>query len=138
MSKIQYHVIAASGAYEDYRESLAYIFDNKEQAIAKAKELYQEDEQDKIELKKKYKKAVERLCEKYGVTSTGEDTEEIIEGLIDLTTDEEYEEYYDLWLDLNSYDYEDFCYYVYEYEIDDNGHVTSREYFLDLKEKCNE
>lgn len=138
MSKIQYHVIAASGAYEDYNESIAYIFDNKEQAIAKAKELYQEDEQDKIELKKKYKKAVERLCEKYGVTSTGEDTEEIIEGLIDLTTDEEYEEYYDLWLGLNSYDYEDFWYHVCEYEIDDNGYVTYKESFFDLEEKDNE
>lgn len=138
MSKIQYHVIAASGAYEDYDESIAYIFDNKEQAVAKAKELYQEDEQDKVELKKKYKKAVERLCEKYGVTSTGEDTEEIIEGLIDLTTDEEYEEYYDLWLDLNSYDYEEFCYYVYEYEIDDNGCVAYKDRFFDLKEKDNE
>lgn len=138
MSKIQYHVIAASREYEDYYESLAYVFDIKRQAIAKAKELYQEDEQDKIELKKKYKKATERLCEKYGVTSTGEDTEEIIEGLIDLTTDEEYEEYYDLWLDLNSYDWENIDYYVYEYEIDDNGRVAYKDSFFDLKEKDNE
>lgn len=138
MSKIQYHVIAASGAYEDYSESIVYIFDIKRQAIAKAKELYQRDEQNIIELKKKYKKAVERLCEKYGVTSTGEDEGEIIEGLIDLTTDEEYEKYHDLWLDLNSYDWEDVDYYVYEYEIDDNGHVTHKESFFDLKEKSNE
>lgn len=138
MSKIQYHVKTASGECGDYCESLVYIFDDKEQAIAKAKELYKEDEQNKIELKKKYKKAVERLCEKYGVTSTGEDTEEIIEGLIDLTTDEEYEEYHDLWLDLNSYDCENFDHYVYEYEIDDTGYVTCKGGCFGLGKKDNE
>jgi len=138
MSKIQYHVKTASGAHEDYCETLVYIFDDKEQAIAKAKELYKEDEQNIIELKKKHRKTVERLCEKYGVTSTGEDTEEIIEGLIDLTTDEEYEEYHNLWLDLNYYDYEDFDHYVYEYEIDDTGYVTCKGGCFGLRKKDNE
>lgn len=136
MSKIQYHVKTASGEYEDYYESLAYVFDNKEQAIAKAKELYREDEQWEVDAKKKLEEIVNKLCKKYGVTVTGE--EDIIEGLAELATDEEYEEYYDLWLDLNSYDYENFDHYVYEYEIDDTGYVTCKGGCFGLKEKDDE
>lgn len=136
MSKIQYHVIAASGEYEDYYESLAYVFDNKEQAIAKAKELYKEDEQWEVDAKKKLEEIINKLCKKYGVTVTGE--EGIIEGLAELATDEEYEEYYDLWITLNYPCYDGIRYYVYEYEIDDSGRVTYGESFFDLKEENNE
>lgn len=136
MSKIQYHVIVASGEYEDYDESLAYVFDNKEQAIAKAKELYREDEQWEVDAKKKLEEIVNKLCKKYGVTVTGE--EDIIEGLVELATDEEYEEYYDLWITLNYPCYDGVRYYVYGYEIGDNGKVKNTDSFFDLKEKDNE
>ena len=136
MSKIQYHVIVASGEYEDYYESLAYVFDNKEQAIAKAKELYKEDEQWEVDAKKKLKEIVNKLCKKYGVTVTGE--EDIIEGLAELATDDEYEEYYDLWITLNYPCYDGIRYYVYGYEIGDDGYVTNEENFFGLREKDNE
>ena len=136
MSKIQYHVIVASGEYEDYYEYLAYVFDNKEQAIAKAKELYREDEQWEVDAKKKLEEIVNKLCKKYGVTVTGE--EDIIEGLVELATDEEYEEYYDLWITLNCPCYDGVRYYVYGYEIGDNGKVKNTDSFFDLKEKDNE
>lgn len=136
MSKTQYHVITASGEYEDYYEYLAYVFDNKEQAIAKAKELYKEDEQWEVDAKKKLEEIINKLCKKYGVTVTGE--EDIIEGLAELATDEEYDEYYDLWITLNYPCYDGIRYYVYGYEIDDNGHVTNKEHFFGLKEKDDE
>lgn len=136
MSKTQYHVIAASGEYEDYHESPIYIFDDKEQAISKAKELYKEDEQWVVESRKKLKEIAERLCKKYGLIY--DDEEYIIEGLSDFATEEEYQEYDDLWFDLNCCQYDNTRYYVYEYEIDDNGHVGCKGGFFDLKEKDNE
>lgn len=136
MGKTQYHVIAASGEYEDYDESLAYVFDNKEQAIAKAKELYKEDEQWEVDAKKKLEEIINKLCKKYGVTVTGE--EDIIEGLAELATDEEYDEYYDLWLTLNYPCYDGIRYYVYGYEIGDDGKVKSTDSFFNLKEEDNE
>lgn len=136
MSKTQYHVIAASGEYEDYYESLAYVFDNKEQAIAKAKELYKEDEQWEVDAKKKLEEIINKLCKKYVVTVTGE--EGIIEGLAELATDEEYEEYDNLWFSLNYPCYDGIRYYVYGYEIGDDGKAKSTDSFFDLKEKDNE
>lgn len=131
MGTIQYHVVSCVGEYEDYHETLVYIFATKKEAIYKVKELYKEDGQYKVNLKKKYKKLTDELCKKYGVTATYED--EISEELSKLATEEEYDKYTDLQIDLMYDDCDNLHYHIYKYKIGKNGEVKNIENFYSIE-----
>lgn len=134
-NQVLYHVIAYSAKNVD-DEDILYIFTNAEAATNKAKELHKKDKEAFEFLKRKNERYTKELCDKYDVTGTSQYN--IEEEVYDLATEEEYEEYHDLWLDLNSYDYENFDHYVYEYEIDDTGYVTCKGGCFGLGKKDNE
>jgi len=119
--QLEYHVLGASGDYEDYNEHLMYIFKEKDKAVNKKRELEEKQEQDRAALTKKIKDMEEELFNKYKIKSKE------IEDLYEVINDEDYEEYRDLAYEcdcVNKKLPECTRYFVEEYGVNENGKVV--------------
>lgn len=134
-SQVLYHVIAYSAKNIDV-EDILYIFTSREAAVNKAIELHKRDKEGFEFLKRKNERYTKELCDKYEITD--ESPYDIEEEVYDLATEEEYEEYDNLGFSLNYPCYDGIRYYVYGYEIGDDGKAKSTDNFFDLREKDDE
>lgn len=119
--QLEYHVIAASGDYEDYGEHIMYIFRDKDKAIGKKEDLEEEQKQDREKFNKKYDELQEKLYKKYKIESKE------LEDLYEVINDEDYEELSNLGWEcdgLNEELPECARYLVDEYGVDENGKVV--------------
>lgn len=121
-----YHVIGATGAYEDYHTWVIYILADKETSIDRAKELFEKDRRDFQEVNNRLKEYIKKLCDKYKIAYADNDYCDIYDELSVVITEEEDDTYSQLYYDANTDRYE--CdYYVDEYELNPDGSIKKWE-----------
>lgn len=121
-----YHVVGATGAYEDYHTWIMYILPDKETSIDRAKELFEKDRRGFQEVKNVFKEYVKKLCDKYKIAYTDKYYCDIYDELSVVITEEDDDTYTKLYYDANTDRYE--CdYYVDEYELNPDGSIKKWE-----------
>lgn len=117
-----YHVVGATGAYEDYHTWVIYILSDKKTSIDRAKELFGKDRRGFREVNNMFKAYVKELCDKYKVAYTDDDYFDIHEELSGVITEEEDDTCTQLYYDSLTDNYEN-DYYVEEYELNPDGSI---------------
>lgn len=123
-----YHVIGATGAYEDYHTWVIYILPDKETSIDRVKELFEKDRRCAQEMNNMLKEYIKKLCDKYKVAYTDNENDycDVYDELSVVVTEEEDDTYTQLYYDANTDRYEN-DYYVEEYELNPDGSIKKWE-----------